>query len=482
MAEIKQSREERHARLRLDDVYDAYKEATLAGRWSKEKECYVDPQGNPTVDPKKVDLEALVAAIPTVSVWCKCLREIPRYKEKVEKSIRKVIYTSLEKKKTVEEIVNESAKLVNEVKKAEEKIEEAVEEKQQVFEEVQNPQANETTVPITEVTTQSDTSDQIDKAEQQCKKCMETCSSCTEKDEKLKITDIEFTKIEKIFKNKSHEMIESEKFLKQENEKLKQKCDELEKENKILKEKCSAVCNECVPKDKTIQELQKEYDGMKLSYHTVKEAYETLKSKVKSLDDRLCACQRNTKFLEARFEDKQRVLNQYIDDVAKLKQELADKEKLVNKLQSYHASSYILERIFNITPDGKDSEKNKKGIGSEFHQVPPPLENNYTFFDGEKVEKAINMVDQLPDNIDVTYTNSDDISDSEVVGKVVESVLAEESTKTDKSESQDENEGSFHDSYLKHSKFEKVVNDDSKGLVYTMIGSDKLYSNNEFPI
>ncbi|KAF5802790.1 putative transcription factor interactor and regulator CCHC(Zn) family [Helianthus annuus] len=221
---------------------------------------------------------------------------------------------------------------------------------------------------------------------------------------------------------------------------------------------------------------------MKLSYETVKEAYETLKSKVKSLDDRLCACQRNTKFLEARFEDKQRVLNQYIDDVAKLKQELADKEKLVNKLQSYHSSSYILERIFNITPDEKESEKNKKGIGSEYHQVPPPLENNYTFYDGEKVEKVINMVDQLPDNIDVTYTKSDDISDSEVVGKVVESVFKEESVDTGKPESQDENEGNFHDGYLKNTKSEKNLNDDSKGLVYTMIGSDKLFLDVVFSI
>ncbi|KAJ0780763.1 hypothetical protein HanPI659440_Chr06g0241461 [Helianthus annuus] len=443
MAEIKQSREERHARLRLDDVYDAYKEATLAGRWSKEKECYVDPQGNSTVDPKKVDLQALIAAIPTVSVWCKGLREILRYKEKVEEGIKKVIYASLEKKKkkkTVEEIVEESNKLVNELKQTSE--EGVITEKIQT-----EPIKSSNTNKIDENENKSE-----NKAEQQCKKCMETCSACTEKDEKLKIRDIEFTKIEKIFKNKSHEMIESEKFLKQENEKMKQKSDELEKENKILKEKCSAVCNECVPKDKTIQELQKEYDGMKLSYHTIKEAYETLKSKVKSLDDRLCACQRNTKFLEARFEDKQRVLNQYIDDVAKLKKELADKEKLVNKLQSYHASSYILERIFNITPDGKESEKNKKGLGSEYHQVPPPLENNYTFYDGEKVEKAINMVNQLPDNIDVTYTKSDDISDSEVVGKVVESVLAEESIETGKSESQDENEGSFHEEYLKKLK------------------------------
>ncbi|MFS7998997.1 hypothetical protein Hanom_Chr12g01160761 [Helianthus anomalus] len=99
VAEIKQSREERHARMRLDDVYDAYKEATKAGRWSKEKECFMNPQGNPTVDLDKVDFEALVDAIPTVNVWCKGLEEIPRNKEKVEEGIKNVIYASLETKR-----------------------------------------------------------------------------------------------------------------------------------------------------------------------------------------------------------------------------------------------------------------------------------------------------------------------------------------------------------------------------------------------
>ncbi|MFS7921211.1 hypothetical protein Hanom_Chr03g00234121 [Helianthus anomalus] len=73
------------------------------------KECYVDPQRNPKFDPNEVDFEALVVAIPTVGVWCKGLEEIPRYREKVEEGIRKVIYANLEKKKnTVEEIVDES--------------------------------------------------------------------------------------------------------------------------------------------------------------------------------------------------------------------------------------------------------------------------------------------------------------------------------------------------------------------------------------
>ncbi|XP_021979113.1 uncharacterized protein LOC110875224 [Helianthus annuus] len=99
VAEIKQSREERHACLRLEEVYDAFKEARRENRWCEEKECFVDPQGNPIVDLDEVNLEALIAAVPTVRVWCKGLKEIPRYREKVEEGIRKVIYASLEKKK-----------------------------------------------------------------------------------------------------------------------------------------------------------------------------------------------------------------------------------------------------------------------------------------------------------------------------------------------------------------------------------------------
>ncbi|KAJ0901630.1 putative transcription factor interactor and regulator CCHC(Zn) family [Helianthus annuus] len=177
---------------------------------------------------------------------------------------------------------------------------------------------------------------------------------------------------------------------------------------------------------------------------------------------------------------KQDVVNSYIGDVAKLKRQIADFEQDNNKLKSYHVSSYVLERIFNIKLGDGGFEQNKKDIGSEFHQVPPP--EKFAFYDEEKVEKAFNLVDQLPDNIDVTYSKSDDSSDSEVVGKVVESVLKEESVDTGKAESYDENEGNFHDGYLKNTKSEKNLNDDSKGLVYTMIGSDKLFLDVVFPI
>ncbi|MFS7911808.1 hypothetical protein Hanom_Chr02g00122421 [Helianthus anomalus] len=297
-----------------------------------------------------------------------------------------------------------------------------------------------------------------DKNDVQCRKCMKTCRACAEKDENLKSRDIEFTKIENVFKTKYKEMFENEEVLKQKVEKLTIKCQDFEKENEILKQNCLANCNECSHKDNIIQELQKEYDEMKFSRNNVKEAYETLKSQVKSMDGRLSKCLETTKLVEAKYKGKQLVLNQYIDKVAELKRELAEKEMTVNKLQSYHASSYILERTFNITPDEKILKRTKR------------------------VAKAMNMVDQLPDNIDATYSKSDDLGDSEVLGKVVESVLNEnDSTNNGKSESQIEDEESFHKNYLKNSKSEKNANDDSIGLAYYMIGSDKLFSDVEFP-
>ncbi|MFS7946218.1 hypothetical protein Hanom_Chr06g00533411 [Helianthus anomalus] len=74
-------------RAYLSIEYKKYRKARWANRWDADRECYVDPKGNPTVEPDEVDFEVLVAAIPTVGVWCKGLEEIPRYREKVEEGV-----------------------------------------------------------------------------------------------------------------------------------------------------------------------------------------------------------------------------------------------------------------------------------------------------------------------------------------------------------------------------------------------------------
>ncbi|MFS8019390.1 hypothetical protein Hanom_Chr15g01403251 [Helianthus anomalus] len=229
---MRQSREECHARMHLSDVYEIFMEAKRENRWDGERECFVDPQGNPSVDPQKVNFEALVVAIPTAGVWAaNC--EDPKCRKEVEEGIRRVICASVEKKKNVEEIVEESKKMVDELKKTVEKAgdeklkssaEETVAEKQQVIKEDQNQMAKEATVPNAEVITETESSIssyKIEiKTEVQCRKCMETCSSCTKKDENLRSINIELTKIEHIFKEKCIEMLENEKFFKQKEEEI----------------------------------------------------------------------------------------------------------------------------------------------------------------------------------------------------------------------------------------------------------------------
>ncbi|MFS7966368.1 hypothetical protein Hanom_Chr09g00772921 [Helianthus anomalus] len=108
---------------------------------------------------------------------------------------------------------------------------------------VADPVEVTTEIEFTESFDNAKSTDKIDendfksetKTEVQCRKCMKTCNTCTEKDENLRSRNIEFTKIEYIFKEKCIEMLENEKFLKQKEEELTQKCDSLKKENKVLR-------------------------------------------------------------------------------------------------------------------------------------------------------------------------------------------------------------------------------------------------------
>ncbi|KAJ0446513.1 putative transcription factor interactor and regulator CCHC(Zn) family [Helianthus annuus] len=474
------------ARWEIGKLYEPFHEAQRAKRWNEELECYLDPQGNPVVDPSKVDFDAVTNVFPSERVFNTKRLSDSSYLPELMNKLREVFETSLPKvvemKKRKEE---ELKKMIEEVKTVAKLAgEENQKDMEENVEKIQETQAaDHVKVPITEVTEFSELPDVdlVVEKENKCRNCIEKCKACIEKEEIIKTKDNEMNKLEHVLKLKCRERIDTEQSLKLKVEKLTQKCHDFEKENTVLKEKCDTKCVDCIEKESKFLELQKQYDSLKLSSQKVQEAYDTLKSQVKSFDQRLSETLTTKEIYERQFKEKQIELNKRVDEIANLKQVLAEKEKIVTKLQSYHDSSYILERIFNITPDNKDTNVCNKGIGSEYHQVPPPLRDSYTFYDEEKVAKGLNIADQLPDSIDVTYTKSDDADDSEVVSKVVDSVLKDESTKG-KSESQDEDEGNLYDGYLKDTKSEKNLNDDSKGLVYTMIGSDKLFLDVVFPI
>ncbi|MFS7962623.1 hypothetical protein Hanom_Chr08g00728831 [Helianthus anomalus] len=82
------------AREEINKLYDPFDEAKEAKRWDAERECYLDPQGNPVVDPNKVKFDDVVAVIAT----CHTRRSIKKdYEENLYKPINEVFYASLTK-------------------------------------------------------------------------------------------------------------------------------------------------------------------------------------------------------------------------------------------------------------------------------------------------------------------------------------------------------------------------------------------------
>ncbi|MFS7969421.1 hypothetical protein Hanom_Chr09g00809001 [Helianthus anomalus] len=116
MGEVRWRREQQRARERLNEVITIFKEAKQAKRWDDGRKCYLDPQGNPTMDPKTTDFNALVAAIPTAEEFYSKIKVVKIYEEEVEKRIRMVIYASPEKsiEKNVEETIAEKQKRMDE--------------------------------------------------------------------------------------------------------------------------------------------------------------------------------------------------------------------------------------------------------------------------------------------------------------------------------------------------------------------------------
>ncbi|MFS7978796.1 hypothetical protein Hanom_Chr10g00919641 [Helianthus anomalus] len=99
VAEEKWTRQERIARERVNELYAPFNEAKKAKRWDDERECFLDPQGNPIVDPKKVDFDALVTEMMKK-------KEEETIDENVEKMIEKLKMTTEEAMKSEKTEIN----------------------------------------------------------------------------------------------------------------------------------------------------------------------------------------------------------------------------------------------------------------------------------------------------------------------------------------------------------------------------------------
>lgn len=149
----------------------------------------------------------------------------------------------------------------------------------------------------------------------------------------------------------------------------------------------------------------------------------------------------------------------------------------------------------------EEEESEVKDIGKKhsvnYTKCPPPLENGYSPRNpnSERVKKATNLKwesepsDGLPDNINVTFTSSDTDHESELIKKVVDQVLDKDETEESESKSTSKSDTSsptvekgkrvYNKDFLLS---QNNLNGETFKVAYTLNDSNKLYSDEEFPI
>ncbi|KAJ0800365.1 hypothetical protein HanPI659440_Chr03g0102121 [Helianthus annuus] len=285
---------------------------------------------------------------------------------------------------------------------------------------------------------------------------------------------------------------------------------EVEKIVEVVKpyKKCLEACKECAAKDDTIAEYEKKKEQLLFNLNYVKDSYDVLNKTVTGLQKTNSEREQALTMMNAVMMTKQKAINFYIEESAKWKQEL-ETEKIENErirrlLQSYSSSDYLIDRIYPTVAGMEafqdEKLKKKKDSGKKptvsYNKCPPPIWEGYSPRkpNEEQLAKAVNIkqktdtTDELPENIDVTFTSSDTDHESKLIKKVVDQVLD-----TDEDESKSESGGSNSSinsqkssvkrSYSKEFLLSKAnLDNETFEVACTLNDSDKLYSDKEFPI
>ncbi|MFS7907080.1 putative transcription factor interactor and regulator CCHC(Zn) family [Helianthus anomalus] len=182
-------------RWEIRKLNEPFQEAKRAKRWNEELACYMDPQGNPVVDPSKVDFDVVTNLFPSEGTFNTKRLSDKSYLPELMNKLREVFETSLPK------VVEMKKRKEKELKKM---IEEVKTVAKLAVEEDQKAKKEDLVLKENEVNKSSDLSNVeiVDKNENKCRNCIEVCKACTEKDDIIKIKDNEMNKLEDVLKMK----------------------------------------------------------------------------------------------------------------------------------------------------------------------------------------------------------------------------------------------------------------------------------------
>ncbi|KAM0049961.1 hypothetical protein Hdeb2414_s0008g00292051 [Helianthus debilis subsp. tardiflorus] len=231
---------------------------------------------------------------------------------------------------------------------------------------------------------------------------------------------------------------------------------EVEKIIEVIKPclKCLESCKQCEEKDEKLCEINKMKEKLLFEVNYVKESYDVLNRTVNGLQKTNSEREDALTMMNAMMMTKHKAINHYIEECAKLKKEL-ETEKIENErirrlLQSYSSSDYFIEKIYptvvglEVFQDEKLKEKDTgKKQSVSYNKCPPTIWEGYCPRkpNEDQVKKAVNIklksetTDELPENIDVTFTSPDTDHESELIKKVVDQVLDKDEESESKSES-----------------------------------------------
>ncbi|KAF5798219.1 putative transcription factor interactor and regulator CCHC(Zn) family [Helianthus annuus] len=114
--------------------------------------------------------------------------------------------------------------------------------------------------------------------------------------------------------------------------------------------KCLESCKACEEKDKKIAELEKTKEDLLSDVKYVKESYDVLNITVDSLKRTNSEIENAMTKMNSTLMMKQKVINEYIEDCAKLKQDLElekiESERIKRFLLSYTTCDYLIDRVY----------------------------------------------------------------------------------------------------------------------------------------
>ncbi|KAJ0827365.1 putative transcription factor interactor and regulator CCHC(Zn) family [Helianthus annuus] len=284
--------------------------------------------------------------------------------------------------------------------------------------------------------------------------------------------------------------------------------------------------------------VKKQNSTLIYNLNSLKESYDVLNKTMNQYNQTSEEQATAMKTLQGAFMTKQKVVNNYIEKCAALEQKLElqriETERVNRLLKSYSRTSYVIDRIYptvesmKVWEDDEVTEEKAAGVGVDekiadkkkndkkkdtektafgkkqgvsYNKCPPPLENGYfpRYPNDERVKKATNLQWEsessvnLPESIDVVFTSSDTDQQSQLMKKVVDHMLENDDIEESKSESASESksESSTPGQTEKQGKIvydkefllsKSNLDDGLFKVVYTLNDSDKLYSDEEFPI